>query len=158
MALGKLLGGLEAVLDRSWVVLGRHGSFRVILEVARSRALRHLGAQRGAKMSQNRTQDEPKSKTKTKTKKDALEDRLGAVLGRCWVVLGAVLGPWKRSKHYACRCFVKIHVFEKIRSQDASWGDLGPILVPKGVQDGGLLGPKLGQGSLKIWSWVVLRS
>ena len=38
---------------------------------------------------------------------------------------------------------MKIDVFEKIRSQDASWGDLGPIWVPKGVQDGGLLGPKL---------------
>ena len=29
---------------------------------------------------------------KTKSKKDALEDRLGAVLGRSWVVLGVVLG------------------------------------------------------------------
>ena len=49
------------------------------------------------KWSQNRTQDAPKSKLKTKTKKEALEDRLGAVLGRSWVVLGAVLGPsWGR--------------------------------------------------------------
>ena len=31
---------------------------------------------------------------KTKWKKDALEDRLGAVLGRSWVVLGAVLGSF----------------------------------------------------------------
>ena len=29
--------------------------------------------------------------SKTRSKKDALEDRLGAVLGRFWVVLGAVL-------------------------------------------------------------------
>ena len=30
---------------------------------------------------------------KNEVEKDALEDRLGAVLGRSWVVLGAVLGP-----------------------------------------------------------------
>ena len=30
--------------------------------------------------------------SKTKTKKDALEDHLGAVLGRSWVVLGDHLG------------------------------------------------------------------
>ena len=43
----------------------------------------------------------PKSKTKrtqietkTKTKKEAFEDRLGAVLGRSWVVLGAVVGSF----------------------------------------------------------------
>ena len=40
-------------------------------------------------------------------------------------------------------------VFEKIRLQDLSWTDLGPILVPKGVQDGGLLGPKLGKKILR---------
>ena len=100
-ALGRLLGGLGAVLDRSWVVLGRHGSFRVILESASCCEPRHFDAQRGAKMSQNRTQDGPKSKTKTKTKKDALEDRLGAVLGRFWVVLGAVLEGKNRLKPYA---------------------------------------------------------
>ena len=76
--------------------------------------------------------------TKTKMKKNGFEDRLGAVLGRFWVVLGAVLGPWKRSKHYACRCFVKIHVFEKIRLQEASRGDLGRSWVdlgrPRGVE------------------------
>ena len=43
------------------------------------------------------SQDGPKSKTKTMMKKEALQDRLGAVLGRSWVVLGAVLGlSWGR--------------------------------------------------------------
>ena len=43
------------------------------------------------------SQDGPKSKTKTMMKKEALQDRLGAVLGRSWVVLGVVLGPsWGR--------------------------------------------------------------
>ena len=48
--LGRLLGGLEAVLDRSWAALSRHGSFRVVLEPAGSGDPRHLGSQRGAKM------------------------------------------------------------------------------------------------------------
>ena len=43
-------------------------------------------------MGKNRTQEAPKSTSKTKWKKDALEDRLGAVLGRSWVVLGERLG------------------------------------------------------------------
>ena len=91
-ALGRHLGGLGAVLDRSWVVLGRHGSFKVILKPATPAFALLWGGPRVAKMKQNRTQDGPELKTKTKTKKDALEDRLGAVLGRSWVVLGAILG------------------------------------------------------------------
>ena len=74
--------------------------------------------------------------TKMKMKKEGLEDRLGAVLGRSWVVLGAVLGPWKGSRHYACRYFLKIKVFEKKRCQEATWADLGPIWEAKGLQKG----------------------
>ena len=37
-ALGRLLGGLEAVLDRSWAALSRHGSLRVIKDLTRTRA------------------------------------------------------------------------------------------------------------------------
>ena len=66
--------------------------------------------------------------TKTKSKKDALEDRLGVVLGRCWVVLGAVLGGKNRLKPFVLNGFVKINVFEKIRCQEATWADLGSIL------------------------------
>ena len=40
------------------------------------------------KWSQNRTQDGPKPKIKTMSEKADLEDRLGAVFGRSWVVLG----------------------------------------------------------------------
>ena len=82
------------------------------------------------------------------SKKDALEDRLGAVLGRFGVVLGAVLEPWKRSRHY-CRCFVKIHgfdVFEKIRCQEATWcrtwANLGTQKAPKGSPRGSQNGAK----------------
>ena len=42
------------------------------------------------------------------------------VLELSWGVLGLVLGRWKGSKHYACRCFVKIKVFEKMRCQEAT--------------------------------------
>ena len=63
--------------------------------------------------------------------KKPIQDDLGPVLGRSWVVLGALLGPWKRSKHYACRCFVKNHFFAdkmtRRRFQDQLW----PTKAPK---------------------------
>ena len=84
--------------------------------------------------SQNRTQDGPKSKIKTRSKKEDLEDRLGAVLGRSWVVLGAVLGSsWGRlgvvewGFAEAKLHFLTNDVFEKVRLQEATWTDLGPI-------------------------------
>ena len=87
-------------------------------------------------MRQKSDQDGTKIEDKKATKKDTLQDRLGAVLNASWVVLGLVLGPWKRSKHYACRCFVKIHVFEKKRCQEVTWTDLVSILEAKRVQNG----------------------
>ena len=74
--------------------------------------------------------------SKTKSKKDALEDRLGAVLGRFWVVLGAVLEGKNRLKPFVLNGFVKINVFEKIRCQEATWDDLGSIWAPKRLQNG----------------------
>ena len=85
-------------------------------------------------MEQNRLQDGPKSKTKTKSKKEGPEDRLGAVLGRSLVVLSVVLGPCKRSRHYACRCFMKIRVFEEMKCQEATWAELEPTWAPKRPQ------------------------
>ena len=73
--------------------------------------------------------------TKTKSKKDALEDRLGVVLGRFWVVLGAVLGGKNRLKPFVLNGFVKINVFEKIRCQEATWADLGRSWVDLGGQE-----------------------
>ena len=49
-ALGRLLGGLEAVLDRSWAALSRHGSLRVIKEPTWSRDGAALEGPRGAKV------------------------------------------------------------------------------------------------------------
>ena len=52
-------------------------------------------------------------------------------MGRSWVVLGALLGPWNRSKHYACRCFVKIHFFDVKTVRRRLWDQLWPTKAPK---------------------------
>ena len=69
---------------------------------------------------------------------------LKTVLGRSWVDLGPVLGSFLVILYWFLYYFVEIDVFQKKSSQDVSWDDLGPIWPPKGAQDGGLLGPKLG--------------
>ena len=76
-----LLGYLWAPLGASWGDLGPLGAilgFQVEF-------VDDFGSQKGAKREptwhQNRTQNEPKSKTNFDIEKDALEDRLGAVLG-----------------------------------------------------------------------------
>ena len=73
---------------------------------------------------------------KTKSKKEALEDRLGAVLGRSWVVLGAVLGSFLVVLYWKTYYFVKNSVFEKVRCQEATLADLGSIWGPKRLQNG----------------------
>ena len=64
------------------------------------------------------------------TKKEALEDRLGPVLGR--------LGGPKSARNIEKQTlgFVKIHVFEKVRLREATWADLGSIWEAKRLQDG----------------------
>ena len=69
-----------------------------------------------------------KIEAKNQESKKPIQDDLGSVLRRFWAILGDILGPWKRSKHYACRCFVQIHVLEQIRCQEATWVDLELIL------------------------------
>ena len=57
---------------------------------------------------------------------------------------------------------MKFNLFHKMRSQDASWLHLGVVWAPKGVQDGTLLGIKLGwkrvskSDAKKVSSWEVL--
>ena len=94
------------------------------------------------KWSQNRTQDGPKSKTKTRSKKEDLKDRLGAVLGRSWVVLGAVLGSCLMVLYWFFILFRGNRRFEKKRFQEATWTDLGSIWVAKRLQNGGQGGSK----------------
>ena len=92
--LGGVWGGLGAVLDRSWAVLVVMGRFRLNKARCTPDLGHFLEPKRGPRWSQNATQEGPKSKTKTKMKKEGFEDRLGAVLGRFWVVLGAILGSF----------------------------------------------------------------
>ena len=75
-------------------------------------------------------------------KKEGFEDRLGAVLGRFWVVLGAVLEGKNRLKPCVLKGLVKIIVFEKIRGQEATGADLGSIWAPRRLQNGGRGGSK----------------
>ena len=49
------------------------------------------------KRHQNRSQNDQKSKRKIKSQQKPIQDDLGSVLRRSWAVLGAILGPWKRS-------------------------------------------------------------
>ena len=49
-------------------------------------------AENDPKIDQNRTQNESKFKTMFKSEKVALQEHLGAVLGRSWDVLEAILG------------------------------------------------------------------
>ena len=71
---------------------------------------------------------------KTKWKKEALEDRLGAILGRSWVVLGAVLGAKSCSRSGGAR-FFENRLFAENRGSRGdlgrSWVDLGR---PRGVK------------------------
>jgi hypothetical protein len=82
--LGGVLGGLVVVLD-------------LLVDFRASKPLRipSFGGAKGdqdeVKMGAKTNQDGPKSMSKMKTKKHSLEDRLGAVLSRSWVVLGVVL-------------------------------------------------------------------
>ena len=150
--LGDLLEGLGGLLDRLGGVLGGLGGILGALGSQKSfwtqqgpaRGQTYVpkgdqdGAQMGAKVCQNRRQNGPKSKTKTKTKKEALEDRLGAVLGRSWVVLGAVLGSFSCSRSSG-GYILKNRDFEKRRLQETTWSQSGVDLE---AQEAPKWGPK----------------
>ena len=79
-----------------------------------------FGAQRGAKMRPKCDLRRTKNEDKNEDKKNALEDRLGAVLGRSWLVLGVVLGSCLLILSWFLYYFVTNEVFEKIRCQEAT--------------------------------------
>ena len=69
--------------------------------------------------------------SKTKTKKEALEDRLGRVLGRSWADLGPILGglgAQNRAVAHTGLVFLKNQLLETMKLQEASWAHLGPNL------------------------------
>ena len=80
--------------------------------------------------------------SKTMSKKGALEDRLGPVLGRSWLILQVVLGSFLVILCWFLYYFVTNEVFDKIRGQDATWADLGSIWEAKRPQNGGPGGSK----------------
>ncbi len=81
--------------------------------------------------------------TKMKMKKEGLEDRLGAILGRSWVVLGAVLRSFLVILYWKTWCFVNNEVFEKIRCEEATWADLRSIWGAQTLQNEPGEGPKM---------------
>ena len=89
----------------------------------------------GAKVWQNRRQNGPKSKTKTKTNTDTFQDRLKAILGPSWADLGTHLGSKNCVSPQVFQCFLKIHLFEKVRCQEATWAEVEPKWSPRGSQD-----------------------
>ena len=90
-----------------------------------------LGGHLGCQMAQKSIPKRSKIEAKNQEAKNLIQDDLGPVLGRSWAVLGAILGPWKRSRHYACRCFVKTHFFDVKTVQRRSWDQLWPTKAPK---------------------------
>ena len=119
-ALGTLLGALGAILGFQVDFLTNFGPKK--------------GAKRDPKWHQNGTQNEPKSKTNLDIEKEALQDRLGAVLGRSWVIFGRPLKSFLLIFHLFLKLFVKINVFDEdwnpraIRTQ--TWSKKGAKMAP----------------------------
>ena len=103
--LGAILGPLGGVLGPLGEVLGPLGRLLDPLEAMHNIMSKPndfltknpsvpclLGGRWEAKIDQNRTQNESKFKTIFKSEKVALQEPLGAVLGRSWGILEAILG------------------------------------------------------------------
>ena len=82
----------------------------------------HLGGQKAPKSIPKQHKIVTKNQEVTKP----IQNDLGSVLRRFWAILGDILGPWKRSKHYACRGFVKIQFFDVTTVRRRSWDRLWP--------------------------------
>ena len=94
-------------------------------------SMRSPGAIWEAKTAPKSIPKRSKIEAKNQDEKKPIQNDLGPVLGRSWAVLGAILGPWKRSKHYACRCFVRNHFFDVKTVRRRSWDQLWPTKAPK---------------------------
>ena len=96
---GALRGGPGGILGGSWAVLGRSWSDFLSSSISDRFFDRfwspkgyQKGGKLGAKIDQNRTQNESKFKTMFKSEQVGLQEPLGAVLGRSWDILDAILG------------------------------------------------------------------
>ena len=125
-------------MEGSWARLGTSWVVRVVLSSTRSARRSNLGRCWGPKGSQDEAIFRPKTDQnrcrKRSRKKKALEDRLGAVLGRSWVVLGAVLGSESCSRSSGARFFEGLLFGEN----DDARGDLNrsgvDLARPRGVK------------------------
>ena len=95
------------------------------------------------KLDPRRTKIEDKNGDEKRRSSRSSWSRLGSILGR----LGCRLGVIFLSLAGVLHCFLKIHIFEKMKLQDATWTDLGPILgrfgEAKRLQNGGQGGQKV---------------
>ena len=100
----------------------------------------------GPKTDQNGTKNGPKSKTNLDIEKEALQDRLGVVLGRSWIIFGRPLGSFLLIFHWFFKAFRENSLFSKnVASRailDRSWADFGPTWAAKWVRNGTPNGPK----------------
>ena len=83
------------------------------------------------KWDPRRTKIEDKNEDEKRKFRRSSWSRLGSILGR----LGCRLGVICLILAGILQWFVKNHVFEKIRCQDVTWADLGPIWGAKRVQN-----------------------
>ena len=97
----------------------------------------------------NRTKTRPTIDAKNEAKKEPKSDRLGAVLGRSWVIFGFFLGSKILIFHWFLSGFVQNHVFWKISVWNPSWPDLGPIWGQLDAQNGSKMAPKIDQKTNK---------
>ena len=87
-----LSGDLWAVLGRSWGGLGAQADVWSMLTVIWVPTWLPKGAPKATKTEPKTIQNKPKSKTNFDIEKEALQDRLGAILGRSWPHLGVDFG------------------------------------------------------------------
>ena len=137
-----VLGGSWTPLWRPRSCLGPSWVVGVVLSSTGWAEPRHLarfwvpkGGQDGAKMEPKsdprRTKIEDKNGDEKRSSRSSWS-RLGSILGR----LGCRLGVIFLILAWVLQCFLKIHVFETMRCQEATWVDLGPIWEARRLQNG----------------------
>ena len=162
-ALGCLLGALGCILGAPWAFLGVSwrllGALGTLLEALgpilgfqvdlRTDFGAKKGAKRDPKSGQNGTQNEPKSKTNFDVEKEALQNRLGTVLGRSWVIFGLPLGSFLLIFHWFFKLLMNIHCFQHISVHKQSWSELSPTWADLGTQNGAKTAPKSDPKTIK---------
>lgn len=140
-AFGALSGALGALLGAFGALLERHAK---IIQKSMPK-MTDFGSPKAPKMEPKSHQKRSKINAKNEAKKKPKQDGLGVVLGRSGVVLGRFLDSILLIFHWFLKGFVKIHFFQKITLQDASWTELGPSWVDFGSLFGTFVEPENAQ-------------